>query len=193
MYLVLGRVIHFRRKKSLETRFMSNKILVSIILILFSILTEGVFAMEITSTAFNNGEIIPAKYTCDGDDISPPLAWSGIPPATKSIALICDDPDATNGTWTHWVLYNIPPTSSALPENVHTFPSGTKVGVNSWPRKSYGGPCPPSGVHRYFFKLFALDTTLNLHDKITSDQLQAAMVGHILDKAILLGKYQRKK
>ncbi len=150
--------------------------------------------MTITSTAFTNGGMIPAKYTADGPDISPPLAFSGIPAGTKSIALICDDPDAPRGTWVHWVLYNLPATITKLEEHVPTQPTlanGAKQGRNDFGNTGYGGPAPPSGTHRYFFKLYALNTALNLAPGATKAQLVKAMNGHILAQGELMGKYKR--
>jgi Raf kinase inhibitor-like YbhB/YbcL family protein len=153
--------------------------------------------LRITSTAFAEGAEIPAKYTCEGKDASPPLSWSGIPAGTKSLVLIVDDPDAPDPkapklTWVHWVLYNLPPSSTGLPEGVAALPAGTKVGVNDWNRADYGGPCPPIGRHRYFHKLYALDTELKL-DKPTKAQVEAAMRGHVLAEAQLMGTYQKKE
>lgn len=148
--------------------------------------------MKITSTAFSAGGIIPSKYTCDGENISPPIAWEDTPSGTKSFAIIYDDPDAPGGTWDHWILYNLPPTTKSLPENITSLPVGTKVGLNSWPKAEYGGPCPPRGEHRYIFHLYALDTMLNLSEKnVTSKTLRDAMQKHILAEATLIGRYQR--
>lgn len=168
----------------------SNKIFLGLSLLL---LTTGVLAMDLTSSAFSDGDRLPTKYTCDGQGISPPLAWKNFPTNTKSFALISDDPDAPRGTWTHWILYNIPTTTTSLPENVTALPPGTKVGFNSWPQNNYGSPCPPSGTHRYFFKIFALDTLLDLKGKVTSEILQTAMQGHVLDQAEMVTTYSRKK
>ena len=151
-------------------------------------------AIQLTSTAFSDGAMIPIRYTCDGEDLSPPLSWSGLPAGTRSLALICDDPDAPVGTWDHWVLFNIPATATGLPENVPakaTFDDGSVHGNNSWGRPGYGGPCPPGGTHRYFFKLYALDTELNLKTGATKSQLVKAMEEHILDQVQLMGKYRR--
>lgn len=150
--------------------------------------------MEIKSSAFKNEEMIPKQYTCDGRDISPPLQWSGAPAETKSFALICDDPDAPMGTWVHWVIFDIPAAVSGLSENVspqEEVPGAGKNGKNSWQRLGYGGPCPPSGTHRYYFKLYALDAMLNLRPGTTKEGLLKAMKGHVLSEAQVMGKYKR--
>jgi hypothetical protein len=128
------------------------------------------------------------KYTCDGQDISPPLEWSGTPEGTQSLVLISDDPDAPVGTWVHWVLFDLPADTNSLPEGAQDL--GTD-GNNSWRRPGYGGPCPPSGTHRYFFKLYALDTALNLEAGASKEQVEKAMQGHILAQGELMGKYER--
>jgi len=153
-------------------------------------------AMEINSAAFTNGGDIPTRYTCQGDNVSPPLAWSGIPPQAKSLVLIVDDPDAPDPrapkmTWVHWVLYNLPPDSGGLPEAVEDLPPGSKEGLNDWNKTGYGGPCPPIGRHRYFHKLYALDTVLDSLDRPTKAHLETAMAGHILARAELVGTYQK--
>ncbi len=151
--------------------------------------------IEVKSTAFPDGAMIPKLYTCDGKDVSPPLSWSGVPAETKSLALIMDDPDAPRGTWVHWVLFNIPPNTNSLEENVprtQTLPDGAKHGNNSWPKLGYGGPCPPGGTHRYYFKVYALDTLLPLNAGTTKAQLVRAMEGHILAEGQLMGRYTRK-
>lgn len=152
--------------------------------------------MRITSTAFSNQGVIPVVYTCEGKDISPPMAWSDIPAGTKSLVLIVDDPDAPDPAapkmnWVHWVLYNLPPTSDGLPESIKTLPVGTKEGVNDWKRIGYGGPCPPIGRHRYFHKLYALDTVLPDLKQPTKAKLEEAMKGHIIGEAQLMGTYQK--
>jgi Raf kinase inhibitor-like YbhB/YbcL family protein len=161
--------------------------------------TEGP-SMQITSTAFTHNGSIPAVYTCEGSDISPALAWSGAPAGTKSFALIVDDPDAPDPaapkmTWVHWVLYDIPATATGLPEAVapKDLPKGTLEGVNDWKRTGYGGPCPPIGRHRYYHKLYALDTVLSDLGGPTKARLEGAMKGHILAEAQLLGTYQKGK
>ena len=151
-------------------------------------------ALEISSTAFSEGEMIPTRYTCDGPDVSPDLSWSGVPDTAKSLALICDDPDAPMGTWVHWVLFNIPSSASGLPAEISSdaaLESGARHGSNDFGRLGYGGPCPPGGTHRYYFKLYALDTELNLDSGVTKDQLLEAMEGHILAEAQLMGTYKR--
>jgi Raf kinase inhibitor-like YbhB/YbcL family protein len=147
----------------------------------------------VTSTAFTEGGMIPTKYTCDGEDISPPIDWSNIPPQAKSIALICDDPDAPKGPWVHWVAYNILPEKPGLPEHARmgTANDDGKQGFNSFKNNSYGGPCPPSGSHRYFFRVYALDTMLDLRWDITREDLEKAMKGHVLAEGSLMGRYQR--
>ncbi len=152
--------------------------------------------MEITSPAFKEGTSIPVKYTCDGQDISPPLAWQNVPVTARSLALIGEDPDAPRGTWVHWVVYNIPSTTANLAENIKAekeFPNGMRQGSNDWPRIGYGGPCPPSGTHRYYFKLYALDTMLDLEPGAAKAQVLQAIQGHILAEAQLMGKYQRSQ
>lgn len=146
--------------------------------------------LRISSPAFAHGEAIPARYTCDGQDTNPPLAVGDVPAGTRSLALIVDDPDAPMGTWVHWVMWNIPPESREIGEN--SVPAGAVQGVNSWKRNRYGGPCPPSGTHRYFFRLYALDTALTLAPTIASAALERAMAGHILATGELMGTYRRK-
>jgi Raf kinase inhibitor-like YbhB/YbcL family protein len=161
---------------------------------------EATMTLTLTSSAFDAGGEIPKTYTCDGSDTSPPLAWSGAPAGTKSFALIVDDPDAPDPkapqrTWVHWVLYDIPATANSLPEGAKSgkLPSGTKEGRNDWKRTGYGGPCPPTGRHRYFHKLYALDTTLPDLNGPTKQELETAMSGHVLAKAELIGTYQRSR
>lgn len=156
-------------------------------------------ALSISSSAFDTNGEIPSPYTCQGKDISPPLAWSGVPKGTKSLALISDDPDAPDPraprmTWVHWVLYNIPPTATGLKEAMKApdLPAGTKEGTNDWKRTGYGGPCPPIGRHRYFFKLYALDTLLPDLKLPSKSELEAAISGHVLEKAELIGMYEKK-
>ena len=152
--------------------------------------------MQVSSTAFAEGEAIPAKYTCDEKNVSPPLKWSGIPAGTKSLALLADDPDAPAGTWVHWVLYDLPASVTQLPEDLpkgqHT-PGGGKQGLNDFKHLGYGGPCPPSGKpHRYFFKLYALDAILDLKPGASKKNVEHAMEKHTLAQAQLMGTYERK-
>lgn len=152
------------------------------------------------STAFSHNAEIPSRHTCDGTDTSPALSWSGLPEGTQSLVLIVDDPDAPDPaapkmTWVHWVLYNIPPTAAGLAEGIQEkdLPPGTLQGLNDWKRTGYGGPCPPIGTHRYFHKLYALDTVLpDLHHP-TKAALEQAMHGHILAQTELIGRYQRQR
>jgi len=155
-------------------------------------------AFILTSAALKDGATIPGKYTCDGVDVSPPLAWSGAPAGTRSFALIADDPDAPGGTWVHWVLYNLPAEVSDLPENIAKVESldlgGARQGRNDFRRPGYGGPCPPPGpAHRYFFKLYALDTRLELKAGAQKKDVEAAMEGHVLGSAQLMGTYARQR
>ena len=157
-------------------------------------------SFTLTSPAFASGHEIPVDHTCDAGDVSPPLSWSGAPAGTKSFTLIVDDPDAPDPaapkmTWVHWVLYNLPATIARLPEAVdhEDLPTGTLEGKNDWKRTGYCGPCPPIGRHRYFFKLYALDTVLPDLKQPTKGALEKAMEGHILAKAELLGLYQKRR
>jgi Raf kinase inhibitor-like YbhB/YbcL family protein len=157
---------------------------------------EKPVTLKLVSAAFVEGGAIPPKYTCEGEDISPPLAWSGIPPGTKSFVLIVDDPDAPDPkapkmTWVHWVLYDLPANSAGLEEGVKVLPAGTKAGLNGWKRASYGGPCPPVGRHRYFHKLYALDTVLTDLGRAGEVEVEAAMRNHILAQATLIGTYKK--
>ena len=161
---------------------------------------ETDMSMTITSSAFAHNGAMPKQYTCEGKDVSPPLTWSGIPGKAKSLALIVDDPDAPDPaapkmTWVHWVLYNIPPGATGLPQGVKQadLPKGTREGLNDWKRTGYGGPCPPIGRHRYFHKLYALDTLLPDLGKVTKQELEKAMKGHILASAELIGTYKRSR
>lgn len=150
--------------------------------------------INVSSPNFTQGQAIPAKYSCQGQELSPPLSWKGLPAETKSLALIMDDPDAPGGTWVHWVLYNLPPDSGGLPEGVSPSgdgPGGSKQGKNSWNKQGYGGPCPPGGVHRYFFKIYALDTTLGLKAGATKQQVLQAMQGHIIGQGELMGTFRK--
>lgn len=156
--------------------------------------------LTIFSPAFGHEDEIPVKYTCEGNDISPPLAWSGLPEGTASLVLIVDDPDAPDPeapkrTWVHWLLYNIPVASSGLNEGVAPshLHDGVLEGINDWKRTGYGGPCPPTGRHRYFFKLYALNTQLSERNEPNKEALLQAMEGHILEKAEIVGTYQKRR
>ncbi|HVP36373.1 MAG TPA: YbhB/YbcL family Raf kinase inhibitor-like protein [Terriglobales bacterium] len=151
-------------------------------------------AMQLTSSAFKEGHSIPSKYTCDGKNVSPEMKWSNIPQDTKSLALIVDDPDAPRGTFVHWVLYDIPPSVTELKEGIPPdtqLSNGAKHGMPGFNRPGYGGPCPPSGTHHYYFKLYALDFVPALAAGATKDELLKAMEGHILKMAQLMGTYKR--
>ncbi len=146
--------------------------------------------LKIASPVFAHNGFIPARYTCDGNDINPPLEITRVPAEAKSLALIVDDPDAPVGMWVHWVMWNIDPQTREIAED--SVPHEALQGKNDWKRNSYGGPCPPSGVHRYFFKLYALDTKLNLGAGTTKKELEKAMQGHVLANAELIGLYKRR-
>lgn len=174
-----------------------NRIIFISFLSVFIIFTTGgvAMSMELKSSVFSNEGNIPSKYTCDGADVSPPLQWSGAPEGTKSFALISDDPDAPKGTWVHWVVWNIPAERTMFEENqpkTVTLADGTHQGITDFKRPGYGGPCPPSGVHRYYFKLYALDAELKLPDDSNKAKLEAAMKGHVLAEARYMGTYSRK-
>ncbi|MGE5622439.1 MAG: YbhB/YbcL family Raf kinase inhibitor-like protein [Bacillota bacterium] len=156
-------------------------------------------SLTLTSSAFAAGGDISAVHTCDGNDISPPLSWSGVPPQAKSLALIVDDPDAPDPAapqrvWAHWVLYNIPPHATGLPQGARAedLPAGTLEGLNDWKRPGFGGPCPPIGRHRYFHKLYALDIVLPGIGRPSKRDLEKAIEGHVIAQAELIGLYQRK-
>jgi Raf kinase inhibitor-like YbhB/YbcL family protein len=149
-------------------------------------------AIELTSPAFDEGEAIASRYTCDGQGVSPPLSWTSVPDGTQSLTLIADDPDAPGGTFVHWVIYDLPSDTHRLPEGVpnrRVLSSGAEQGVNGAGGIGYMGPCPPSGTHRYFFKLYALDTKLGLGAGATAERLSDAMQGHVLAKGQLMGTY----
>ena len=166
-------------------------------ILFLSICTAGgdVMAFALKSSAFKDGEMISSHYTCKGEDLSPPLEWDGAPKEAKSFAIICDDPDAPFVTWVHWVIYNIPGDISELPEGIpaeETLPNGAMQGKNDFRKIGYGGPCPPPGEpHRYFFKLYALDTVLEVKPGLKKKELLKAMEGHILGKTTIIGKFKR--
>jgi len=154
--------------------------------------------LTLKSSAFTHQGHIPTRYTCEGDDLSPPLSWAGTPQNAKSFVLIVDDPDAPDPkapkmTWVHWVLYDIPASATELPEGATKLPAGTREGLNDWKRPGYGGPCPPIGRHRYFHKLYALDTVLPDLGRPTKADVERAMQGHVLAHAELIGTYQKKR
>lgn len=150
----------------------------------------GMGTLKLSSPAFKHNQMIPTKYTCDGADVNPPLVIENIPPEAKSLALIMDDPDAPAGTWVHWVLWNIDPKMAEIREG--SVPSSAQQGMNDFRKHDYGGPCPPSGTHHYFFKLHVLDTTLNIGPDTTKAALERAMKGHIVAQTELVGLYKRK-
>jgi Raf kinase inhibitor-like YbhB/YbcL family protein len=161
---------------------------------------EMMGTLQIHSSAFAEGAEIPVAYTCEGSDVSPPLTWEGVPENVRSLVLIVDDPDAPDPeapkmTWVHWVLYNLPPEAGSFPEGIPSrqLPAGTEAGINDWKRTGYGGPCPPIGRHRYFFKLYALDTVLSGLNRPTKAEVEAAMRGHVLGEAVLMGTYQKRR
>ena len=178
---------------------------------LFAVLTAGLLSplvavpevemsLKLTSTTFTHDGEIPTRHTCEGEDVSPPLGWQGAPAETKSFVLIVDDPDAPDPekpkmTWVHWVLYDIPPDADELPEDAGNggLPEGTREGINDWRRPGYGGPCPPIGRHRYFHKLYALDTVLGDLGRPTKQAVEAAMEGHVLARSELIGTYRKKR
>lgn len=151
--------------------------------------------IEVTSPAFEQGMLIPRKYTCDGENFSPPLMWQSVPENAISLALICDDPDAPSGTFAHWILFDLPTDTKELPEHISpaetALPDGATQGTNSANRIGYMGPCPPSGTHRYFFKIYALDTKIGLGTGATKGQVESAIKGHILAEGELMGTYSR--
>jgi Raf kinase inhibitor-like YbhB/YbcL family protein len=186
---------HTMRPKSLYRN--SRLVVILVATALATLWEDAAMAMTLNSPAFQQNGHIPSKYTCEGEDISPPLAWEGVPTAAKSLVLIIDDPDAPDPkapkmVWVHWVVYNLPPDTESLPENAGKagLPQGTSLGLNDFKKTGYGGPCPPIGRHRYFHKLYALDTTLDLKGA-TKAQTERAMRGHVLANAELIGTYQK--
>lgn len=152
--------------------------------------------MQLTSETFENGELIPVRYTCEGEDISPPLTWSGVPENAAVLALVADDPDAPSGTFTHWVLYNLPVTPNQLQEGASLsgrLSEGLREGFNDFGKQGYNGPCPPrgDGEHRYFFRLYALARELNFTGRVTRDQLMDAMEDNVLNEVTLMGRFER--
>jgi Raf kinase inhibitor-like YbhB/YbcL family protein len=168
-----------------------NSLLIALVLTLFGSLYGEEAQMKISSTAFGHNGQIPTRYTCEDSDVNPPLRFEGVPADAKSLALIVDDPDAPMGTWVHWVVWNIDPKGTEIKEN--SVPKGSTQGMNDFRKHDYGGPCPPSGTHRYFLKLYALDMTLNISANTTKATLESAMKGHILAEAQLIGLYTRSR
>jgi len=150
--------------------------------------------IEVRSSAFGEGERIPSEFTCDGANVSPPIVWSGIPPHTQSIAIIVDDPDVPSGDWAHWVIYDLPPSLMGIQAGApasEKLPAGGIQGRTNFGRIGYGGPCPPKGAHRYFFKVYTLDAMLHLKSGATKKELLEAMRGHVLGEGALMGRYER--
>jgi Raf kinase inhibitor-like YbhB/YbcL family protein len=169
----------------------------TVLLFMFFLVSSIIFVeakdmvmLKLSSPAFKHNDSIPSKYTCDGADVNPPLVIENAPLSAKSLVLIVDDPDAPAGNWVHWVMWNIDPTTNEIGEN--TAPSGAMQGINDFRKHGYGGPCPPSGTHRYFFKLYALDMMLSLSPSARKAELERAMKGHIVSQGELIGLYRRK-
>lgn len=181
------RVIWQQEEKSRNISMNTYKVIITLLL---SWQGTGI-ALQLTSPAFKHNGQIPLKYTCDGENISPALRWTKIPPHTKSFALIVDDPDAPKKVWVHWILFNIPVTVTSLPENAHTYQFVT--GLTDFNDEKYGGPCPPSGTHRYHFTLYALDSLLNIKSDADKNTVLDAMRGHILEQTTLIGTYTRSR
>lgn len=179
LFIFIGLIV-FRDKNGVSEDHQDNSLLP----------LEEMLSMNIKSNKFENNGNIPSIYTCDGPNFNPPLQFENIPEGTKSLALIVDDPDAPSGTWTHWVLWNIAPESVAIPDDF--VPEGAAEGITSFGQPGYGGPCPPDGEHRYFFKLYALDTILDLSENADAQGLRSAMKNHILEESELMGRYQRQ-
>ena len=205
---VTARAMQFHSCQNSRTVVRKIAFLLAILLICLSggwgqaqlVYGQTTMALSLSSPAFKHNGEIPQTYTCEGLDISPPLEWTGVPAGTDSLALIIDDPDAPDPaapkiTWVHWILYNLPPSSTGLVEGIASrdLPAGTGVGLNNWNRNDFGGPCPPIGRHRYFHKLYALDRVLDLEGSPTKADVEAAMAGHILDRVELMGTYQKSR
>jgi Raf kinase inhibitor-like YbhB/YbcL family protein len=181
----------------IKQRWISGRLFVIAVFNLFFIVSsisgkEGMVMakLSINSPAFQHNGDIPVRYTCDGDDINPPLAFENVPQGTQSLVLIIDDPDAPMGTWVHWVVWNIDPGIGEIKED--SVPAGASQGMNDFRKLEYGGPCPPSGTHRYFFKLYALDSTLDLASKAKKADVEKAMKGHVIEESQIIGLYRRK-
>jgi len=178
----------FKFEVKMKMKFLMKLTLGFLLLSLFLYGAEK--GLTIKSPAFENKKEIPSKYTCDGEDINPPLIIENVPKGTKSLVLIVDDPDAPMGLWVHWILWNISPDTKEIKEG--SVPKGAIEGINDFKKNEYGGPCPPFGTHRYFFKLYALDTILKLDKNSKKDDLEKAMKDHIIEKTEILGLYKRK-
>jgi len=166
-----------------------------IIIIIVPLISGNKIDIKVSSTAFKEGELIPSKFTCDGENISPQIAWTNFPKSTESFVLISDDPDAPVGTWVHWVVYNIPASCTELKEKFpkdEKFDNGIMQGTTDFRKTGYGGPCPPSGTHRYYFKIYALDVILNVKSGLTKKEILKEIEGHIIAEGQLMGKYKRK-
>lgn len=157
--------------------------------LVFFIIWRMAMSLTLSSSAFKDGEKIPKQYSCNGSNISPPLEWKNIPPEAKSFVLIMDDPDAPAGTWVHWILVNIPPGVKSLSENLTIPPEGAAFARNSWNRNDYSGPCPPSGTHRYYFTLYALDQLLPFNKRMNKAEIEKIIKGHVIESAELMGKF----
>jgi hypothetical protein len=174
-------------KKALTTLCFS----ISLIFVASIASSQTTANLNLSSSVFQEGKPIPAKYTCDSSNVSPPLTWSGFPKNTKSFAIIMDDPDAPMGTWVHWVIYNIPATVNTLREKYSIEDIKATDGLNGWSQEGYRGPCPPNGIHRYEFKLYALDTNLERTDGMTKTKLLEVMKGHVLSQTVFMGTFSR--
>ena len=185
-----------------HTCFTMTVLLFGVVLLMAAtrLYAEEKMPLTLSSSAFMHGGQIPSEYTCEGKDIAPPLQWEGVSSNARTLVLIVDDPDAPDPkapkmTWVHWVLYNIPPDTTGLPSGATSgdLLPGTKEGINDWKRTGYGGPCPPIGRHRYFFKLYALDRSLQIKEKPTKAEVEAAMRGHIIEQYELVGTYEKRR
>lgn len=201
--------LFYEKKQTRHQKYVSTSsfLTIGIITLICSVLmvtnwiyAEEKMALTLRSTAFTDGGRIPSKYTCEGENIAPPLEWDGVPEQTRSLVLIIDDPDAPDPkapkmTWVHWVLYNIPPDTAGFPEGITSIdlPPGTEEGLNDWKRTRYDGPCPPIGRHRYFHKLYALDTILKGMAKPTKAKIETAIRGHVIEETEIMGTYEKSR
>lgn len=171
--------------------FTRKEFLAGIVTIFFTGCAFASLPFKLQSPDFQEGKSIPTKYTCEGQNVSPALHWQAAPQDTQSFVLIVDDPDAPSGDWTHWIVFNLSKTTHDLAENITTLPNGADSGKNSWGKSGYDGPCPPTGEHRYFFKLYAVDKVLNLPPQASQAQIKSAIQGHVLAETILMGRYKK--